>query len=204
MKQFWNDRYASDQFAYGKEPNVFLKQELDKLQKGNILLPADGEGRNSVYAATQGWTSYACDISVKGKEKAQKLAAENKVELNYAVGDFADLNYKNHFFDAIALIYAHFPVEKKKELHERVNAYLKVGGTVILEAFSKNHLDFNSKNPKVGGPKDIKMLYSEDEIKEDFPNYEVLTLEEIEVDLDEGAYHIGRGSVVRFVGRKSS
>jgi SAM-dependent methyltransferase len=202
MKQFWNDRYGSHTLAYGHEPNVFFKQELDKLDKGKILLPADGEGRNSVYAAKRGWTSFACDISVKGMEKAQKLAVENEVNLNYSVGDFGDLTYENQFFDTIALVYAHFLSEKKNEYHGLVDRYLKVEGTIILEAFSKNHLKFNSQNPKVGGPKDMEMLYSIEEVKKDFPNYDVLTLEEIETDLNEGEFHIGRGSVVRFVGRK--
>jgi cyclopropane fatty-acyl-phospholipid synthase-like methyltransferase len=202
MKQFWNDRYASDQFAYGQEPNVFFKQELDKLERGTILLPADGEGRNSVYAAKKGWTSFACDISDEGMKKAQKLAAENEVNLNYSVGDFGDLPYEHEFFDAIALIWAHFPAENKREFHGLTDRYLKVGGTIVLEAFSKNHLKFNAENPKVGGPKEIEMLYSIEEIKKDFSNYDLLTLEEIETDLNEGEFHIGRGSVARFVGRK--
>ena len=202
MKQFWNDRYASNQFAYGREPNVFFKQELDQLAEGKILLPADGEGRNSVYAAKLGWKSYACDISDTGMEKAQKLAVENEVNLNYSVGDFGDLPYENEFFDAIALIWAHFPAEKKNAYHALADRYLKGGGTIILEAFSKNHLKFNSQDPRAGGPKQIEMLYSIEEVKKDFPNYDVLTLEETEIDLNEGEFHIGRGSVVRFVGRK--
>ncbi|MEN2284438.1 class I SAM-dependent methyltransferase [Algoriphagus sp. SE2] len=204
MKQFWNDRYASEQFAYGQEPNVFFKQELDKLKKGKILLPADGEGRNSVYAARQGWESFACDISIKGKEKAMKLAKSQNVDLNYSVGDFGDLSYEDQYFDTIALIYAHFPAEKKHEFHRLVDQYLKVGGRLVLEAFSKNHLQYNSKNSKVGGPKDIDMLYSVDEIRNDFSNYDFELLEEIETYLSEGEYHIGRGSVVRCVGRKQS
>jgi len=204
MKQFWNDRYASDQFAYGQEPNVFFKQEIDKLAKGKILLPADGEGRNSVYAAKHGWTSFACDLSLQGKEKAQKLAAKNQVNLNYLVGDFGSLSYQKQFFDTIAMIYAHFPAEKKSEFHGLADQYLKVGGTIILEAFSKNHLKFNSVNPIVGGPRDIEMLYSIEEIKDDFPNYEILILGETETELSEGQFHIGRASVVRFVGRKRS
>ena len=204
MKEFWNDRYSQQAFAYGTQPNVFFKQELDKLKKGTVLLPAEGEGRNAVYAAKRGWKSFACDISSKGKIKAQKLAAANEVSLHYSVGDFGSLSYKNDFFDAIALIYAHFPAEKKAQFHGLADRYLKVGGTVILEAFSKNHLRFNSENPKVGGPRDIDMLYSMEEIKNDFPNYELVILEEVETELNEGQFHVGLGSVVRFVGRKRS
>jgi SAM-dependent methyltransferase len=204
MKEFWNDRYAAKEFAYGKKPNVFLKQELDKLEKGKIFLPADGEGRNSVYAAKNGWEAYACDLSVEGKKKTEKLAFGNGVQVDYAVGDFGALAYEDHFFDAIALIFAHFPSEKKKDYHQLVDQYLRIGGTIIFEAFGKNHLKYNSEDPKVGGPRDLGMLYSVEELKSDFPNYDIIVLEEMETDLNEGQFHVGRGSVVRFVARKVS
>ena len=55
MKEFWDTRYAEIDFAYGKTPNTFFKDSIDKLTPGKLLLPADGEGRNAVYAATKGW-----------------------------------------------------------------------------------------------------------------------------------------------------
>lgn len=203
MKEFWNDRYATKEFAYGKEPNVFFRQELDKLDKGKILLPADGEGRNSVYTALNGWATYACDLSAEGKRKADKLAVQNGVKLNYTVGDFGSLAYEMQFFDAIALVYAHFPAEKKQAYHKLIDQYLKVGGTLIFEAFGKEHLNYNSVNPKVGGPRDLDMLYAIEEMENDFSNYEIVVIEEVETDLNEGNFHVGTGSVVRFVGRKA-
>lgn len=70
-----------------------------------------------------------------------------------------------------------------------------------LEWF-KNHLRYRDKNPNVGGPKDLDSLFSIEKIKNDFKDYEVLVLEEREVELNEGKYHVGTGSVVRFLGRK--
>ena len=46
------------------------------------------------------------------------------------------------------------------------------------------------------------MLFSIDEIKSDFDNYEIIELEEKEIELKEGLFHNGQGSVIRFVGRK--
>lgn len=79
---------------------------------------------------------------------------------------------------------------------------MKPGGLIIFEAFGKNHLSYRERNPKIGGPQDINMLYSIMEIQQDFSNYNVVLLEEAEVDLNEGLYHIGTGSVIRFVGIK--
>ena len=55
MKEFWDDRYSKNEFAYGEQPNNYLKEQLEKLQVGRILFPAEGEGRNAVFAATLGW-----------------------------------------------------------------------------------------------------------------------------------------------------
>ncbi|MEP7232290.1 MAG: class I SAM-dependent methyltransferase [Ginsengibacter sp.] len=198
----WNDRYSKDEFAYGEQPNNYLKGQLEKLPVGSILFPAEGEGRNAVFAAKLGWVVSAFDISTEGKKKALLLAKNNKVMIDYQVGELQELNYKADQFDAIALIYAHFPADIKSIYHDTLDKYLRKEGTVIFEAFSKKHIGFISKNEKVGGPKDIAMLFSIDEIKSDFADYEVIELEEKEIELSEGLFHNGRGSVIRFVGRK--
>jgi len=198
----WNDRYSNDAFAYGEQPNNFLKEQLEQLDAGTILFPAEGEGRNAVFAARLGWTVSAFDISVEGKNKALKLATANKVTIDYQVGELQQLPYTPGQFDAIALIYAHFPAAIKSSYHKALDTFLRKGGLIIFEAFSKKHLDYLAKDEKVGGPKEIEMLFSIDEIKADFPGYEIIELEEKEVDLNEGLFHNGKGSVIRFVGRK--
>ena len=201
-KDFWNERYSDAEFAYGENANNFLKEQLAKLPTGRILFPADGEGRNSVFAATKDWKVSAFDISEAGKKKALQLAKKNNIVIDYQVGEINDLNYKPEQFDAIALIYAHFPGNIKSNCHKEIDKHLRKGGAIIFEAFSKNHLNYNSQNPSVGGPKDLDTLFSIEEIKADFSNYEIIELSETEVELNEGKFHIGLGSVIRFVGRK--
>ena len=198
----WNERYQDSAFAYGEEPNNYLKEQLGKLEAGNILFPAEGEGRNAVFAAKFGWTVSAFDISNEGQKKALALAARNNVTIDYQVGTLGTLNYKEGQFDAIALIYAHFPAAVKSDMHKSLDKLLRKGGTVIFEAFSKTHLAYLEKNENVGGPKDIESLFSTGEIQTDFSNYEIIELKETEVDQSEGIYHKGLGSVIRFVGRK--
>lgn len=201
-KNMWDVRYKKQAYAYGKEPNLFFKEWLQKLESGKILMPADGEGRNGVYAAQLGWEVTSFDLSIEGKTKALELAKENKVTLGYVVGDLEELTFEKESFDAIGLLYAHFAAEKKAVFHRKLDHYLKPGGIVLLEAFCKRHLHFNGLDPKVGGPNDFDMLLSKEEIKTDFKNYDILFLEEEETILDEGIYHIGKGAVVRFVGKK--
>ena len=200
--QRWNDRYSKAEFAYGAEPNQYLKEQLDKLKVGKILFPAEGEGRNAVYAANLGWKVSAFDISTEGKKKALELAGINNVTIDYEIGELQSLNYSPGEFDAIALIYAHFPSDIKSLYHRMLNKYLRKGGIIIFEAFSKSHINYIAKNEQVGGPKETEMLFSVDEIKSDFDNYEIMELEEKEIVLKEGTFHNGIGSVIRFVGCK--
>jgi 2-polyprenyl-3-methyl-5-hydroxy-6-metoxy-1,4-benzoquinol methylase len=202
MKEKWDDRYSKKEFAFGEEPNNYLKEKLMKIPAGTILFPAEGEGRNAIFAAKLGWTVSAFDISIQGKNKAALLAEKNNVAIDYQVGELQEMNYQVGEFDAIALIYAHFPADIKSKYHRTLDTYLRKGGVIIFEAFSKSHIDYVSRNEKVGGPREIAMLFSEDEIKSDFINYDFEELMETEVELNEGLYHNGRGSVIRFVARK--
>ena len=195
----WNDRYSNEAFAYGEEPNNFFKEQIEKLNAGTILFPAEGEGRNAVYAAKLGWEAAAFDISAEGKNKALKLAEANNVTIDYKIGELETLNYQPEQFDAIALIYAHFPADIKSRYHKTLDKYLRKTSIIIFEAFSKRHIDYLAKNEKVGGPKDIEMLFSIDDIKSNFVNYEII---EKEIELSEGLFHNGKGSVIRFAGRK--
>jgi 2-polyprenyl-3-methyl-5-hydroxy-6-metoxy-1,4-benzoquinol methylase len=199
----WNERYSQEEFAYGEVPNNYLKEQLIKLPTGSMLFPAEGEGRNAVFAAKLGWKVSAFDISQEGKNKAIKLAEKNNVSLDYQVGELEKLNFEGVQFDAIALIYAHFPAKIKSAYHQKLDSLLKKGGTIIFESFSKKHLEYVTADEKVGGPKDIDSLFSIEEIKADFPNYTFVELVEQDIELNEGLYHNGIGSVIRFVGRKN-
>ena len=202
MKEMWDQRYRSEVYAYGTEPNVFFAEQLAKLKSGKILLPAEGEGRNAVYAAKLGWEVTAFDLSQEGKVKAKKLAKLHQVEIEYQVGEFSEIELSSEWFDVIGLTYAHFPAEKKSVYHRRLDWSLKCGGVLILEGFSKSHPEVSKNNEKRMGPPNPDMLFSLEEIQEDFCNYEILELKEEKVVLDEGWGHEGLGSVIRFVGKK--
>jgi 2-polyprenyl-3-methyl-5-hydroxy-6-metoxy-1,4-benzoquinol methylase len=198
----WDERYKNEEFAYGIHPNAYLEEQLKKLTPASILFAAEGEGRNAVYAAKLGWDVTAFDISKEGKNKALQLAKNNSVEIHYLVGELDTLNLKAEQFDALALIFAHFPAAIKSSLHQSLSNLIKKNGYVIFEAFSKNHLQYNSVNEKVGGPKDIDSLFSLEEIKSDFKDFEFLEMEEKIIELSEGLFHNGTASVIRFVARK--
>ncbi|MDE5421816.1 class I SAM-dependent methyltransferase [Ancylomarina sp. DW003] len=197
QSDMWNERYANEAFVYGETPNQFFKEELLKLEAGSILLPAEGEGRNAVFAASQLWQVNAFDQSKQGRLKAINLAEKHQVEIKYDIADFENFNSDKESYDCIALIYAHVSEIKRQVYHRLILDYLKPGGILLLEGFSKKQL-----GKKSGGPGQEAMLFSKEILLDDFSNLEVLKLEELDVELNEGEFHQGMASVIRFVGRK--
>lgn len=197
MKHFWDERYAKNEYAYGKEPNQFLKENLQFIPRGKILFVAEGEGRNAIFAAQNGFEVSAFDYSESGQKKALRLASENNVEISYVVSDVLELSYNENSFDAIVLIFAHFPSGFRKEAHLKLLTYLKPNGTILFEAFSKEQLNYAS-----GGPKDSSMLFSGEEVKSEFEGVKFDFLKTEIALFNEGPHHQGEGSVIRFVGTK--
>jgi SAM-dependent methyltransferase len=192
MSNFWNERYSSEAYVYGTEPNSFFSEKIATLKPGKILLPAEGEGRNAVFAAKLGWQVTAFDSSIEGQKKAFQLAEKQNVTIQYSIDSYESFNFADEYFDCISLIYAHMPADKRNAFHRKLITFLKPGGHLILEGFSKNQLQYNS-----GGPKDYGMLFSLEELKLDFNVFSVLKLEEKEIVLKEGAFHDGKASVIR-------
>lgn len=197
MKDFWNDRYGRDEYAYGKEPNVFFKEQLALLQPGKILLPAEGEGRNAVYAAEKKWQVSAYDWAENAHKKAMQLAEEKKVNIDYQICSLSDLNFEPESFDALGLVYVHFPNAIRPLNFDRLTNYIKPGGSIILEGFSINHLLYQAKQSSVGGPKSDDFLYSIEDMKLHFNGYRFKTLKQQVITLEEGNCHVGETEVVR-------
>lgn len=200
MKEFWNERFGRPEYVYGQLPNEYVKEKLSALSSpGKILFPCEGEGRNAVYAAQQGWEAEAFDQSEEGKRKAELLAGDKGVSISYTPGDVEEVEYPAAGFDVLALIYAHFPEGKRREYHQKLISYLKKGGYLIIEGFSKKHTANQKLNPNAGGPRDIGMLYDLEELKHDFTGFDFIEAYETETVLSEGEYHKGKADVVRIL-----
>jgi SAM-dependent methyltransferase len=197
MKEMWDQRFSGEEYVYGTEPNVFFKKQIQLLKPGKLLLPAEGEGRNAVFAAGLGWKVQAVDISDQGKAKALKLASAACVSIDYSVGDMAAYDFGENVYDAAALIYAHMASEFRQKVHQKIVKSLKPGGYIILEGFTKRQIDNTS-----GGPKTLDMLYSIELLKEDFQTIEIELLEEVEEYLEQGVFHKGISAMIRLFGKK--
>ena len=193
----WNKRYAVSEYVYGKNPNQFFKEQIEKLSPGKILLIAEGEGRNAVFAAKLGWQVDAYDFSEAAREKALKFAESENVEINYTIADLQNVELKEDYYDTVGIIFLHLQEDLRELVHAKTQLSLKSGGVLILEAYEKEQLKYTS-----GGPKDIDLLYSLEDIFTDFQDMEIQKFTKETLSLDEGPIHTGPASVIRFVGSK--
>ncbi len=197
MKNMWDERYNTSDYGYGTEPNALIKSFIDSHTAGEILLPAEGEGRNAVYAASKGWVAHAFDSSTVGRDKALKLAAERGVEIEYWIQDLLSFSIEENSYDAVGLVYSHLHEKDRRQVHRNLINCLKSGGYLVLESFSKEQLQNGT-----GGPRNIDMLYSMNELKTDFENMEIISLEQKDIQLNAGRFHKGKGNVIQLVAKK--
>lgn len=195
MSQFWDGKFAADEYVYGQQPNAHLTAQAHRLKPGaRVLVPGDGEGRNGVWLAEQGLRVTSIDSSSVGLAKARRLAHGRGVDIITEQADLLAWNWPRAAFDAVVSIFVHFAAADRKRVHAAMAAALRPGGVLILEAFRPEQLTFSS-----GGPKDQSMLYAAGELADDFAALDIALLEETETTLDEGPFHQGRGAVVRLV-----
>lgn len=197
MKEHWDERYAAEEYVYGTEPNHWFAGHLQMLKAGRLLLPAEGEGRNAVYAAAKGWDVFAFDQSTEGQRKARQLAALKDVNIHYTIDSLEEMATVEGQFDAIALIFVHIHQDQRAAVHRRLASMLRPGGMLILEAFSLKQLENTS-----GGPRSETLLYTSGMIEDDFSEMEVIFSEEACKHLDEGPLHLGNAEVVRLLAVK--
>ena len=192
----WNERYTSDDFAYGTEPNSFLASNA-KVLIGPVLSLAEGEGRNAVFLASLGLDVLAIDGSEVGLAKARALAASRGLAIQTEVADLTTYEPPESSFGSVVSISAHLPSFIRTRLHRLVERCLKPGGIMLLEAYTKAQLARNT-----GGPKDPDLLMTCKEIETEFPNCDLILSQEIEREVVEGKFHTGLASVVQFIARK--
>ena len=199
----WDQRYSEEGFAYGTAANDFLKSEYYRIPEGGrVLCLAEGEGRNAVFLARQGYAVTAVDQSSVGLRKAESLAAENGVEVSTIVTDLGDYDPGNEMWDGIVSIAAHIPPLLRKQLHARVVSALKKNGIFILEAYTERHLDMDG----VGGPppSQKELFMSLAQLKLELDGLEFIIGNEVERHISEGKYHQGYSAVVQVVARKTA
>lgn len=193
----WDQRYAAPGYAYGTEPNDFLRQISDRIPRGRVLSLAEGEGRNAVYLAGLGCSVLAVDASAIGLAKARRLAEERQVSIETQVVDLADFVIAPQSFDAIVAIFCHLPPTLRAQVHRQVVQGLRPGGLLVLEGYAQGQLGRGT-----GGPQSAELLFDLETLQQELSGLQWELAVETEREVLEGSFHTGLGQVIQLLGRK--
>jgi 2-polyprenyl-3-methyl-5-hydroxy-6-metoxy-1,4-benzoquinol methylase len=193
----WDERYSGAGYAYGTEPNDFLKSVTDKLPSGKALSIGEGEGRNAVWLAQQGFDVTAVDASSVGLQKARRLARERGVTIETVHADLADYSIEPVTWDVIVSIFCHLPPPLRRDVHARTVAGLKPGGAFVLEAYTPAQLALAT-----GGPSTEELMMSLRLLSEELAGLKFIHAAELQRTVTEGNHHDGTAAVVQVLGIK--
>ena len=195
----WDERYASDDYLFGTEPNAFLESQKHFLRPGmSCLAVADGEGRNGVWLAQHGLKVHSVEASAVAIDKARKLAAQRGVEVEFEQADLASWNWGENRYDAVAAIFIQFaPPGLREQMFAGIRQCLKPGGLLLLQGYAPRQLEY-----KTGGPSAIENLYTEPLLREEFGEMEWLHFAVHDDIINEGKGHSGMSALIDLVARK--
>jgi len=190
----WDERYSAEEYAYGTNPNKFLEANVSSIPKGKVLSLAEGEGRNAVFLAKQGYSVTAVDASLVGLNKARKLVEDNGVIVEFIHTDLAEYDLGENKWDGIVSIFCPLPSSIRKQLHKKVEAALKRNGVFLLEAYTPTQLKYGT-----GGGNSVDVMQSKESLSLELAGLKFKHLIELERDVVEGIYHTGIGAVVQAI-----
>lgn len=193
----WDQRYSAAEYVYGTKPNNFLEANFSSIPKGKVLSLAEGEGRNAVFLAKQGYSVTAVDASLVGLNKARKLAEENGVVIEFIQADLADYDLGENQWDGIVSIFCPLPSSVRKHLYKKVEAGLKPKGVFLLEAYTPEQLKHGT-----GGGNSVDVMQSKESLSIELAGLKFQHLIELEREIIEGIYHTGIGAVVQAIALK--
>ncbi|MHB1128902.1 MAG: class I SAM-dependent methyltransferase [Ilumatobacteraceae bacterium] len=176
------------------EPNDFLRAQATKLPRGKVLSLGEGEGRNAVWLATQGFDVWSVDLSPVGVAKTLKLAKSHGVTVHASVGDLADYVIEPDTWDVIISIFAHTPPPIRRRIHQHVVRGLRHGGVYLLEAYTPKQIALGT-----GGPKDPSLMPTVELLADELSGLHFDLLHEVTRDVVEGSLHTGQAAVVQVV-----
>ncbi|MDT8404592.1 class I SAM-dependent methyltransferase [Sulfuriflexus sp.] len=193
----WNERFAETAHAYGTEPNDFLREWAGRVPAGRVLCLAEGQGRNAVFMAEQGYAVTAVDASEVGLARARELAAERGVVIETCHADLNTFVIEPGQWQGVVSVFCHLPADVRQRVHASVVKGLAPGGVLILEAYTPAQIALNT-----GGPRDAALCMQLEELQQELAGLRFLHARETEREVVEGKYHYGKGAVVQIVAVK--
>ncbi|MUT68299.1 bifunctional 2-polyprenyl-6-hydroxyphenol methylase/3-demethylubiquinol 3-O-methyltransferase UbiG [Paenibacillus sp. NEAU-GSW1] len=190
----WNERFGMNEYIYGEEPNAFIVEQADRFKGKRIVAFAEGEGRNAVHLARQGYQVTAWDYAENGLKKTEQLAERFHVKVETELKDLLHDAVPSEAYDGAFMIFGHFPKAEQKNVFDKLLAVVKPGGVIVMEVYSEDQLRYQT-----GGPRTADMLYHPADVLAWTSGCEVLHFFYGEQKREEGRLHTGVGHVIQTV-----
>jgi SAM-dependent methyltransferase len=183
----YNEIYSSQPDTFRAEPNAFLVRTIQGRKPGRALDVAMGQGRNSLWLASQGWTVTGFDVSDVAIAEARKQAAERGLAIETLVTPFENFDWGQQKWDLI--VFSYF---LPREALPKVWDALRPGGLIVVEGF---HIDTARIRPLGGG-------YHDNELIGVFDKYRMLVYEDVQDRQDWGRQFGETNRLVRVFAQK--
>jgi SAM-dependent methyltransferase len=194
----WETRFRAPGYAFGKEPNAFLKAQAPLLRgRRTALSVADGEGRNGVWLAEQGLDVLTIDFSPAALEKAKALAAERGVTLRTEVADVTQWHWPKAAFDVVAAIFIFVEPDERGALFANLKDALAPGGLLLIQGYRPKQLEY-----RTGGPPTAARMYTREILQAGFGDMAKLDIREHDSEISEGTSHVGMSALIDLVATK--
>ncbi|MCH8130771.1 MAG: class I SAM-dependent methyltransferase [Acidobacteria bacterium] len=181
MRAAWDARYADQDDVWGSDANRFLVEIAADLPAGRALDLGSGQGRNAFWLAGRGHVVTGLELSPVAVDQATAVAEEHGLDATFEAVDLTTWNPDGEEWDLVVLAYLQLPAETRRPIHAVAATAVAPGGRLIVIAHHRDNLDHG-----IGGPPYPEVLFTEDELAEDFAALDIERNERVLRPTDDG------------------
>lgn len=177
----WDARYGEQDDVWGSDANRFLVEIAADLPAGRALDLGSGQGRNAFWLAGRGHVVTGLELSPVAVDQATAVAEEHGLDATFEAVDLTTWNPDGEEWDLVVLAYLQLPAETRRPIHAVAATAVAPGGRLIVIAHHRDNLDHG-----IGGPPYPEVLFTEDELAEDFAALDIERNERVLRPTDDG------------------
>ncbi|WP_380168086.1 class I SAM-dependent methyltransferase [Jannaschia sp. R86511] len=134
---YWEARYAEQDRVWSGRPNDLLVREVADLPPGAALEIGCGEGADSIWLATRGWTVTAVDIAATALQRGAFHAVEAGVQdrIDFQQVDVTAAELPAGAYDLVCAQYYHSPAataEARQAVLDQAATRVGPGGRLLV------------------------------------------------------------------------